>query len=78
LDVNVQGVLMKIQNLSLIGACLPYDRLNVTTIRQVALGDRWDGTVRIDADKITITTTSGIPAGQDRKPTTRTIEAKRP
>jgi len=55
-----------------------YERLNVTTIRTVALGDRWNGDVRIDGDAVLITTTGGIPAGQARKPSTMTIKAERP
>ena len=55
-----------------------YDRLNVTTIRSVALGDRWNGDVRIDGNSILVTTTGGIPDGQARKPSTKTIKAERP
>jgi hypothetical protein len=55
-----------------------YERLNVTTIRSVALGDRWNGDVRIDGNAILITTTGGIPAGQARKPSTMTIKAEHP
>ncbi|WP_156175620.1 hypothetical protein [Bradyrhizobium sp. LTSP849] len=55
-----------------------YERLNVTTIRSVALGDRWNGDVRIDGNAILITTTGGLPAGQARKPSTMTIRAERP
>lgn len=55
-----------------------YERLNVTTIRSVALGDRWNGEVTIDGNAILITTIGGIPAGQARKPSTVTIKAERP
>jgi hypothetical protein len=55
-----------------------YERLNLTTIRSVALGDRWNGDVRIDGNAIVVTTTGGIPAGQARKPSTMTITAERP
>lgn len=55
-----------------------YQRLNVTTIRSVPLGDRWDGDVRINGNIIAITTTGGVPGGHDRKPSTRTIRAERP
>ncbi|HEX9213740.1 MAG TPA: hypothetical protein VF901_24765 [Bradyrhizobium sp.] len=55
-----------------------YERLNVTTIRTVALGDRWNGDVRIDGNVVLVTTTGGIPAGQARKPSTMTIKAERP
>ncbi len=56
----------------------PYERLNLTTIRSIALGDRWNGEVRIDGNAVVVTTTGGIPAGQARKPSTMTIEAERP
>ena len=55
-----------------------YERLNVTTIRSVALGDRWNGEVRIDGNAVLVTTTGSIPAGQARKPSTVTIKAERP
>jgi len=55
-----------------------YERLNVTTFRSVALGDRWNGDVRIDGNAVLITTTGGVPAGQARKPTTKIITAERP
>ncbi|MFT4120343.1 hypothetical protein [Bradyrhizobium sp.] len=55
-----------------------YERLNLTTIRSVALGDRWNGDVRIDGNKVVVTTTGGLPAGQLREPSTMTIKAERP
>jgi hypothetical protein len=55
-----------------------YDRLNVTTVRSVALGDRWNGDVRIDGNFILVTTTGGIPEGQARRPSSMTIRAERP
>lgn len=55
-----------------------YQRLNLTTIRSVALGDRWNGDVRIDGNTVLVTTTGGIPAGQAPKPSTMTIKAERP
>ncbi|MBR0718326.1 hypothetical protein [Bradyrhizobium liaoningense] len=55
-----------------------YERLNVTTLRSVALGDRWNGDVRIEGNTVVVTTTGGIPGGQGRKPSTMTIRAERP
>ena len=56
----------------------PYERLNLTTIRRFPLGDRWDGSVKIDGNRIVITTTGSIPEGHNRKPSTTTIDAARP
>jgi predicted RNA-binding protein with TRAM domain len=55
-----------------------YDRINVTSLREVPLGDRWDGTARIDGNTIIVTTTRSGPA--DNSGTTREmkVEAKRP
>jgi len=55
-----------------------YARWNLTTIRSVALGDRWKGDVRIDGNAVVVTTTGGIPAGQAHKPSTMTVKAERP
>lgn len=55
-----------------------YERLNVTMLRSIALGDRWNGDVRIEGNAVVVTTTGGIPEGQARKPSTVTIRAERP
>jgi hypothetical protein len=55
-----------------------YDRLNLTQIRSVILGDRWDGTVKIDGNAIIITTTGRVPDGPDQKSSTKTVKAARP
>jgi hypothetical protein len=55
-----------------------YDRLNLTMLRSVVLGDRWVGSVAIKGDEIAITTTGGLPAGVERQPTTKFIQAERP
>ncbi|MDR3483832.1 MAG: hypothetical protein P4M05_02855, partial [Bradyrhizobium sp.] len=55
-----------------------YDRLNVTAVRSVPLGDRWDGRAKIDGNAISIETTGRTPDGQDQKSTTRIIRAERP
>jgi hypothetical protein len=52
-----------------------YDRINLTDIRDIPLGDRWDGDANIDGNVITIMTKSGLP-GTERK--TQRIEAVRP
>jgi hypothetical protein len=55
----------------------PYDRLNLTNIRTVSLGDRWRGDIKINGDTIAIVT----PRDQQtdaRKPGTELIQAVRP
>jgi hypothetical protein len=55
----------------------PYDRLNLTNIRTVSLGDRWNGDIKINGDTIAIVT----PRAQQtdaRKPGTELIQAVRP
>ena len=37
-------------------------RINLTNLRSVALGDRWDGEVKISGNTIRVTTTRGGPA----------------
>lgn len=56
----------------------PYDRLNLTIIRSIALGDRWDGEIKINGDTISI-----ITARQDfnhgpRPPGVQVVKALRP
>jgi hypothetical protein len=55
-----------------------YERINLTNLRSVALGDRWDGEVQIARNAIRITTTRKGPADNSGKRETLTIEAKRP
>jgi hypothetical protein len=54
-----------------------YDQIRLTNLRNVILGDRWDGEVTISKNEITVVTTRGpeIESGE-RRP--MTIEAKRP
>jgi hypothetical protein len=54
-----------------------YDQINLTNVRSVILGDRWDGKVTISKNEITVVTTRGpdVESGARR---TMTIEAKRP
>jgi len=55
-----------------------YDRLNLTTVREVTLGDRWQGDVKISGNSIEIQTTKGSLADTNGKVSTKTIEARRP
>jgi hypothetical protein len=55
-----------------------YDRINLTNIRSVPLGDRWDGDIKIDKNTIRVITTHKVPADDSGKRATMTIEAKRP
>jgi V8-like Glu-specific endopeptidase len=55
-----------------------YDRLNLTVLRSVPLGDRWDGSVKIGGNTIVIATAPREPKTNDRKPGVQTIEAVRP
>jgi hypothetical protein len=53
-----------------------YRRINLTDLRNVILGDRWEGDVTIAKNSIRITTTKDGPVGGPRPP--MTIEAERP
>jgi hypothetical protein len=55
-----------------------YDRINLTNIRSVPLGDRWNGEIKIDKNTIRAITTRKGPADDSGKRETVTIEAKRP
>jgi hypothetical protein len=55
-----------------------YQRLNLTDIRSVALGDRWKGSVKIDGNRIAITTTGGALADVSGGAKTRIVDAERP
>jgi hypothetical protein len=55
-----------------------YERINLTNLRSVALGDRWDGEIRIEKNAIRIITTRKGPADDSGKRETMTIEARRP
>ncbi len=52
-----------------------YRRLNLTNLRSYALGDRWDGTIKISGNEIRVETTS-TRAGP--RPPLVTLQAKRP
>jgi hypothetical protein len=56
----------------------PYDRLNLTAVRSIALGDRWNGAVKISGNKVSVLTKPDQPAASTRRPGTQVIEAVRP
>ena len=55
----------------------PYQRINLTNIRSVALGDRWSGKVSIAKNTIHVATERNGPGDRSESPPA-TIEAKRP
>ena len=55
-----------------------YERLNLTIIRSIPLGDRWDGAVRIAGDRVSIVTRPRQPNTSNRQPGTQVVEAVRP
>jgi hypothetical protein len=55
-----------------------YDRIDLTNLRTMVLGDRWDGEVSIAGNKITIVTTRSGPTDDSGKRRTTTVEAARP
>jgi hypothetical protein len=54
-----------------------YQRINLTSVRSVALGDRWDGDVTLAKDTINVVTSRKGPADKGPR-TTMTIKAERP
>jgi hypothetical protein len=55
-----------------------YQRINVTSVRNVALGDRWDGDVKISGNTILVTTIRDGPADTSGASKTTRIKATRP
>jgi hypothetical protein len=55
-----------------------YERINLTNVRSIALGDRWDGEIAIEKNTVRVTTTRSGPADDSGKRRTTTIEARRP
>jgi hypothetical protein len=55
-----------------------YERINLTNVRSIALGDRWNGEIRIEKNAIRVVTKRKGPADDSGKRETMTIEAKRP
>ena len=55
-----------------------YDQIDLMNLRNVILGDRWDGEVTISKIEIIVVTTRSGPADESGERRTMTIEAKRP
>ena len=55
-----------------------YDRINLTNIRGIALGDRWEGEVRITKNAVGVITTRQGPADRSGLRKEMSIEARRP
>jgi hypothetical protein len=55
-----------------------YDRLNLTVLRSIPLGDRWKGAIEVTGDNIAITTEPGEPNNSNPQRETRIVEAVRP
>ena len=55
-----------------------YQRINLTNLRSVALGDRWNGEISITANTVTVITTRKGPADESGRRETVAIEAQRP
>ena len=55
-----------------------YERINLTNVRSIPLGDRWDGEIRIDKNTVQVVTTRKGPADNNGQQETITIEAERP
>lgn len=56
----------------------PYERLTLTAIRNISLGDRWQGSVTISGDSLVVVTKPGEPNNGQAEPSTQTIRAVRP
>ena len=55
-----------------------YERINLTDLRRVALGDRWDGEISIAKNTIRVVTMRKGPADETGERETMTIVARRP
>ena len=55
-----------------------YDRLNLTVLRSIALGDRWSGEIKIAGDTIEVLTAPSEIKHTDRQAGVQRIEARRP
>ena len=54
------------------------ERINLTDLRRVALGDRWQGEISIAQNTIRVVTTRKGPADETGARETMTIVARRP
>jgi hypothetical protein len=52
----------------------PYPRINLTNVRTVSLGDRWDGDVKIAGNTLRIVTRQNGPVGGTQAPASVTAE----
>jgi hypothetical protein len=55
-----------------------YERINLTDLRRIALGDRWEGEISIAKNTIRVVTTRKGPADETGARETMTIVARRP
>ncbi|HEY4469525.1 MAG TPA: hypothetical protein VGN21_00050 [Stellaceae bacterium] len=55
-----------------------YQRINLTNLRSIILGDRWGGEISIAKNTISVVTTRKGPADESGARGTTTIEARRP
>jgi hypothetical protein len=55
-----------------------YERINLTNLRTVPLGDRWGGEISVEKNNITIVTTRTGPTDDSGARRATTIEASRP
>jgi hypothetical protein len=56
----------------------PYDRLGLTVLRNVTLGDRWRGSVKISGNRVTVLTEPGEPNNSNSTTQTLVLDAVRP
>ena len=56
----------------------PYERLPLTVIRNISLGDRWQGSITINDDALVVVTKPGEPNNGQTEPSTQTIRAVQP
>jgi hypothetical protein len=56
----------------------PYWQINLTLVRSIILGDRWDGEVSVAKNSIAVVTTRSGPADDSGVRRTATFEAERP
>ena len=55
-----------------------YERINLTDLRRIALGDRWEGEISIAKNTVRVVTTRKRPADETGARETMTIVARRP
>jgi hypothetical protein len=55
-----------------------YDRINLTNLRSIPLGDRWQGEIHLAGNDIRVVTTRKGPADQSGVREEKTFEARKP